>query len=313
VSYTLDDGLTLKNLLGAKSCDELDRLVGEVVAARQVEINVGLGPEPSFDVGYLKGIHKYLFQNAFEWAGHFRHEPFQLSDGTTAQAPRLLKIGGADFAVGNQIDRELNALMSQLKENDYLRGLDRAGFVRKAAHVLAALNGIHPFREGNGRTQRQFMKALAAAAGHAIDFRVISGERMAVASIAANERQDMGPMLRMFADVTDPERVKALKSVIAVFEKFRPRREPHVSSWNHLYLATTEPGQKYEGVFAGTDNKTFMLQPDRTTIIVGNAIDLPDPRPERGSRITVIASYPGASITEKRRATPRAPGRGKKR
>jgi len=290
VSYTLDDGRTLKNLLGAKNGGELDRLVAEVVAPRMMEISEGLGPERTFDVDHLKALHKHLFQDAFEWAGHFRNEKFELSDGTIAHEPSFRKIGGANvFAVGNQIPLELKALMSQLKENDYLRGLDRAEFVSEAAHFLGRLNGIHAFREGNGRTQRQFMTALAAEAGHKIDFSVISAERMTVASVAANEHGDMGPMLRMFAEITDPKRVKALQSVIQVFEKYEPRKEPHVSSWDHYYIATSEPGQKYTGTFAGTDGVTFMLQPDSSTIVVGNAVDLPSPRPEIGRSLSFTA------------------------
>ncbi|MCL2717124.1 MAG: hypothetical protein FWD68_21935 [Alphaproteobacteria bacterium] len=139
------------------------------------------------------------------------------------------------------------------------------------------------------------MTALAASVGHDIDFSVISSERMAIVSIAANERGEIGPMLRMFGEIADPERVKALQSVIAAIKKYHPRKELHGSSWNHYYIATSEPGQRYEGMFAGTDNRTFMLQPDNSTIIVGNVKDLPVPRPERGSRLSFIASDPSAS------------------
>ena len=48
-----------------------------------------------------------------------------------------------------------------------LRGLQAEEFARQAAHFLAELNAIHPFREGNGRTQLSFFVALAQAASHA--------------------------------------------------------------------------------------------------------------------------------------------------
>jgi len=76
---------------------------------------------------------------------------------------------------------------------------------------------------------------------------VISAERMTVASIAANEGSDMGPMLRMFGEITDPERLQALQSVIQAIETHRSRKEPHVSSWDHFYMATTEPATTIRG------------------------------------------------------------------
>lgn len=48
------------------------------------------------------------------------------------------------------------ALFARLAEQDGLRGLSREDFSRQAADVLSDLNQIHPFREGNGRTQREF-------------------------------------------------------------------------------------------------------------------------------------------------------------
>jgi cell filamentation protein len=42
-------------------------------------------------------------------------------------------------------------------------------FSVQAARFLASLNAIHPFREGNGRTQNVFIALLAAHAGHALD------------------------------------------------------------------------------------------------------------------------------------------------
>ena len=291
MSYVLDDGRTLKNLVGATDNETLEQRMADVVLVAREEITAGHGPKLTFDANHLKALHKHLFQDAFEWAGHFRNEKFQLSDGTIAFDPVIRKEGRANaFSAGNQITLELDDLMSRLKESNYLRGLGRSEFAHEAGRFFAQLNKIHPFREGNGRTQREFMVALAETAGHEIDFSVVSSERMISASIAAAERSDMEPMLRMFDEITNPDCIKALQSVITAIEKFRPRLEPHVSSWDHIYLATAVPMQKYEGKFAGTDGKTFMLQPDSSTILVGNAADLPDPRPPSGSHFSFTAS-----------------------
>ncbi|NKB80217.1 hypothetical protein HED49_23755 [Ochrobactrum daejeonense] len=84
------------------------------------------------------------------------------------------------------------------------------------------MNSIHPFREGNGRTQREFFAALAERAGHPLEFGVISDERMTFVSVAAHERGDLAPMRRMFAEITDPDRVNALEVAQQAIERFRP-------------------------------------------------------------------------------------------
>ena len=86
-----------------------------------------------------------------------------------------------------------------MRNTDFLRGLTRETFAVQAADLMAELNAIHPFREGNGRTQRLFMRELAKGAGHNLDFAVVSKERMLQASIAANEQGDpaMIPVRRL--------------------------------------------------------------------------------------------------------------------
>ena len=42
-------------------------------------------------------------------------------------------------------------------------------FAGSAGLVLGDINHVHPFREGNGRMQLQYLKQLAARAGHFLD------------------------------------------------------------------------------------------------------------------------------------------------
>ncbi|RCS21489.1 hypothetical protein DUT91_23735 [Phyllobacterium salinisoli] len=141
----------------------------------------------------MQALHKHLFQDVFEWAGHLRHETFTFDDGMQASMPAMHKAGGKDFAIGNEIDRGLQSLMSDLESRDFLRGLDRETFSHQAAEAFAQINSIHPFREGKGRTQREFFAALAERAGYPLEFGVISAERMAFVSIAAHEDRDLAP------------------------------------------------------------------------------------------------------------------------
>ncbi len=60
----------------------------------------------------------------------------------------------------------MRRLFSELKRQRYLKALSAEDFSVAAAHFLATLNAIHPFREGNGRTQTSFLTVLADGAGH---------------------------------------------------------------------------------------------------------------------------------------------------
>ena len=141
---------------------------------------------------------------------------------------------------------------------------------------------LDPFREGNGRTQRVFMEQLAHAAGHDLDFTVVSRERMIQASIAAHEQSDASMMRRMFDEISDPARSALLRKSIAGLEKLK-------FDWNSRYIATLTPGYAVELVFAGAAGDQFMGR-TQTEILVGKTSDLSEPRPERGEKFTVTAT-----------------------
>lgn len=60
-----------------------------------------------------------------------------------------------------------------ISTQDFLQGLSADDFAAEAAEYIGDLNRLHPFREGNGRTQLQtqlqYLKQLGAQAGHPID------------------------------------------------------------------------------------------------------------------------------------------------
>ena len=72
--------------------------------------------------------------------------------------------------------------MARLVAEKHLVGLDTESFVDRAAYFIGELNAAHPFREGNGRTQREFIRELGLKAGHYIDWRSTTLEQMTEAS-----------------------------------------------------------------------------------------------------------------------------------
>ncbi len=283
-NYTYDGAPTsaVKNKLGARTHDELEKREARHVAQRDVEIMEGFGPEATFDAAHLKAIHHYLFQDVYEWAGHTRDEKVVLSDGIVATEPSLRKADGQPFLAGSLIPDALDHIADTLREADYLRGLSREEFATRAADMMVEINGVHAFREGNGRTQRVFMRELAKEAGHELDFSVVTQERMIQACIAGNEHDDRSMMRRMFVEISDPVRVAALGPAMHSLEK-------HGMKWNNLYIATAEPGHPVEVAMAGIAAKHFMARAG-SQILIGQASDLPDPSPQTGAVFTFTPS-----------------------
>jgi cell filamentation protein len=143
------------------------------------------------------------------------------------------------------------------------------------------MNRIHPFREGNGRAQRQFVRQLTDSLGYKLHFEVVSKERLIQASILS-ANGDVTMMERLLDEITDMERIQPLAKVIAHFERSR-------FAWNDIYLATTTPGQNYVGTFAGSDGANFFFRDDENRILVGNISDLKS-RAESGEKIGFTAS-----------------------
>lgn len=146
--YCYPGTTVLKNKLHLKSQVELDSFEAEITAQRAEE------PLPAGRLSYshYQAIHRHLFQDVYDWAGKIR-------------TVRISK-GGSMFCFPESIDREMSNLFQALARLKHLKGTKTNEFAAKAAHCLAELNAIHPFREGNGRTQLTFLVLLAETAGH---------------------------------------------------------------------------------------------------------------------------------------------------
>lgn len=77
--------------------------------------------------------------------------------------------GTSTFCYPEHIAAQMAELFDGLKQTEYFAALNANAFASRAAHFLATLNAIHPFREGNGRSQNAFLGLLAARAGHGLE------------------------------------------------------------------------------------------------------------------------------------------------
>ena len=69
---------------------------------------------------------------------------------------------------------QLSADLAELETDNWLTGLRKSTFVERLSFYYSEINALHPFREGNGRTQRAFLRQLSAGAGWRLDWSELS-------------------------------------------------------------------------------------------------------------------------------------------
>jgi cell filamentation protein len=169
-----------RNKENIRDKDELERLE-RMATARRLEAlpqNLPITPE-----GYRE-IHRYMLQDVYDWAGEYR----------TVNTGRTGPFCKTEF-IGLELDKRFAAINAE----DNLRGLTPQRFAARAAEHMCELNAIHPFLDGNGRTQRAFREMLAERAGHAIDLARIDPLAWNAASISEYHTQDYGPLRDVIA------------------------------------------------------------------------------------------------------------------
>lgn len=167
--YCYPGSNVLINKLNITDADSLREAERRITALRIAEAK--LSPiEGGFDLAHLQAIHRYLFGDIYEWAGELR----------------MVNISkGNQFCLCEHLVTYADDLFSKLRTEKYLIGLPEKDFPIRLAYYLSEINVLHPFREGNGRTQRIFIEYLADNAGYNVDFSSVTDREMIVASAEA--------------------------------------------------------------------------------------------------------------------------------
>lgn len=192
-----------------------------------------------FDRQHIQDIHLRIFGEVYDWAGEFRDI-------------QIWK-GGTEFAAPDEIPDKLDALCSSIQKAGYFQGLDRIGTANALADIMADLNLIHPFREGNGRTQRAFIGQLALNAGYDLDFTKMSENDMRNASMAAN-RNNRNLMRYLFRDAMSekfydlgPVRTAAPETPALPETSKKPREQGAMARMKALFAGRRNAGSKQSG------------------------------------------------------------------
>ena len=149
--YTYTDPKTgvLRNLADAVDFKTLLLIESGAVAKRIAELQGN--PVKIKDSSTLLDMHKYLFQDIYSWAGKIR--TVEISKGNKPFFP-LSHFRNAFMFI--------DTLIEEYRKTDKN---DKPQLACKLAEILDNINYLHPFREGNGRTQREFLRLLAAEKG----------------------------------------------------------------------------------------------------------------------------------------------------
>lgn len=166
----------LINKFGIKDDKQLSLIEGQITFAKgsELERNPING---NFDFEHYKAIHKYLFNEIYEWAGEIRSVDMSKK--------------GTYFAKASEIEKLANACFARLKSENYFKEQEFDEYINNIVDFYCVTNMLHPFREGNGRTQRIFISQLIRYAGYEIDFSSINTDDLMSATIhAANGIDD---------------------------------------------------------------------------------------------------------------------------
>jgi cell filamentation protein len=178
----------LRNQLGIRDPAQLARVEAEQTAIRLAQV----AREPvagRYDLDHLRAFHRRLFGDVYPWAGELRTVAIAKDDSL--------------FALPQHLETYLNGLLGELAGEALLRGLDREQFLGRLTHYHAELNAAHPFREGNGRTQRAFVGQLARDAGYRMAWQRLDRQRN-VEAARASHRGDNAQLREMLGELLEP-------------------------------------------------------------------------------------------------------------
>ncbi len=158
----------LINKLNIQSEEQLAKIEASITMAKTAELE----RKPisnSFDFEHYKQIHKYLFEDLYDWAGYIR----------TVDISKK----GTYFTPAENIETVASSCFDRLKKYNYFKNIDFDDFIENIVDFYCSTNMLHPFREGNGRTQRIFIAQLIRFCGYDINFSEIDADELMVATI----------------------------------------------------------------------------------------------------------------------------------
>lgn len=202
--YVQDNG-TLKNKLNISDSKVLYVKELEYSSIRMFELFSGKkNLKRTYDLQHLKNIHKYIFNDVYDWAGKIRN--VDIAKGNTL------------FCKTINIENYSENIFSELKRKNFFINNSKEELAHNLAKTFLDINALHPFREGNGRTQREFIRELAEDRGYNLSFNNITKDQMIELSI----KDDPKKLAQVFFNNMEKIQEKEIENP---FEKFLKEKE----------------------------------------------------------------------------------------
>lgn len=166
-SYCYKNSDVLVNKLNIENYDSLAEAELAFTAIRYSEYSSKITSIKKFNLSHLQALNFQLFQDVYDWAGDIR--VVDIAKGETR------------FCTCTRIDAEAQKQFSRIPL--LLNINNQEQLVIELADIFCELNIIHPFREGNGRTQRFFFEELCFFLGLNIRWPDISKEEWIQANV----------------------------------------------------------------------------------------------------------------------------------
>ena len=160
----------LVNKLGIRDEKKLSEIEAQITFAKAVMLEE-TPIDDDFGFEHFKKIHDFLLCDLYEWAGQVRTVDISKKRTKLLDAASIESIGTKCFA--------------KVREG-YFENLPFDEFVKRIAEFYNDVNYIHPFREGNGRTQRIYFTQLIRHYGYDINFADVDTDELMIATIQAS-------------------------------------------------------------------------------------------------------------------------------
>ena len=160
----------LVNKLGIRDEKKLSEIEAGITFAKAVMLEE-TPIDDDFGFEHFKKIHEFLLCDLYEWAGQVRTIDISKKRTKFLDAASIESIGTRCFA--------------KVKDG-YFENLSFDEFVKRIAEFYNDVNYIHPFREGNGRTQRIYFTQLIRHYGYDINFADVDTDELMIATIQAS-------------------------------------------------------------------------------------------------------------------------------
>lgn len=131
----------------------------DLVSTRIVELLQENNFELSID--YLKYVHKYLFQDIYEFAGEFRKVDFSKHE-------RILNNDSVAYGDHKLLEQSLDYDITLEKNKNY-NEMNIVDVINNITDFSSSIWQIHPFREGNTRTTAIFIEKYIVSLGYNVD------------------------------------------------------------------------------------------------------------------------------------------------